>query len=113
MASTPEKDFQNDLEAIRVDVKALSDTVGNLIAEASKAQAAMGKTIKKAAKNAAGDVEEMWDGAVNLGHDAAEATRIAAHAGVSTIDTEIKRNPIYAVLISLGIGFLVGILNRK
>jgi len=30
MASTPEKDFQNDLEAIRVDVKALSDTVGNL-----------------------------------------------------------------------------------
>ena len=100
MASTPEKDFQNDLEAIRVDVKALSDTVGNLIAEASKAQAAMGKTIKKAAKNAAGDVEEMWDGAVNLGQ-------------VSTVEREIKRNPIYAVLISLGIGFLVGILNRK
>ena len=113
MASTPKKDFQNDLEAIRVDLKALSDTVGNLVAEASKAQAAMGKTIKKAAKHVAGDVEEMWDGAVNLGHDTAEATRSAAHAGVSTIETEIKHNPIYAVLISLGIGFLVGILNRK
>ena len=100
MASTPEKDFQNDLEAIRVDMKVLSDTVGNLVAEASKAQAAMGKTITKAAKNAAGDVEEMWDGAVNLGQ-------------VSTVEREIKRNPIYAVLISLGIGFLVGILNRK
>jgi hypothetical protein len=60
MAWTPEKDFQNDLEAIRVDMQALSDTVGNLVAEASNAQAAMGKTTKKAAKNAAGDVEEMW-----------------------------------------------------
>jgi hypothetical protein len=35
------------------------------------------------------------------------------NAGVSTIETEIKRNPIFAVLISLGIGLLVGMLNRK
>ena len=73
----------------------------------------MGKTLKKAAKNAAGDVEEMWDGVVNLGHDAADATRSAAHVGVSTVEREIKRNPLYAVLIALSIGFLVGIFNRK
>ena len=113
MASTPEKDFNDDLEAIRADIKALSDGVGNLVAEASKAQSAIGKAIKKAAKNAVGDVEEMWDGAVSLGHDTAEATRGAAHAGASTIGRQIRRNPISVVLISLGIGILVGILNRK
>lgn len=113
MASTPDKDFQNDLAAIRADIAALSDSVGKLAAEAAKAQAAMAKTMKKAARSAAGDVEDMWDEAVHLGRDTTDATRDAARAVESSIEGQIKRNPVGAVLVALGIGFVVGILGHK
>lgn len=113
MATNPEKDFQADLDTLRGDIASLSDTVGKLAAEAAKAQAAMGKTMKKAAKNAAGDVEEMWDEAVTLGRDTASAAKSAAYAAESTVEAQIKQNPIGAVLVALGIGFVVGILGRK
>ena len=111
--ASPEKDFQNDLEAIRADIAALTDTVGKLASEATKAQAAMAKTMKKAAKNAAGDVEEMWEEAAQLGQDAADAARDAAQVGVSTIEQQIKKNPVGAVMVALGIGFVVGILGHR
>ena len=113
MATTPEKDLQTDLEAIRADIAALSESVGKLANEASKAQAAMAKTVRKAAKGAAGVGEEMWDEAAHLGHDTAEAAADAAHAGMSNLEKQIKQNPVSSVLIALGIGFVVGVIGLK
>jgi ElaB/YqjD/DUF883 family membrane-anchored ribosome-binding protein len=113
MAATPEQEFQKDLDTIRADIAALTDTVGKLATEASKAQAAMAKTARAAGKKAAGIGEEMWDEAMQLGQDTAEAASHAAAAGVSTLEKEIRRNPFTSVLIALGVGFLVGVVGRK
>ena len=61
MATTPEKDFQHDLEALRADIAALTETVGSLATQAVKGEAAASKGMKKAAKNAIGTgSEENW-----------------------------------------------------
>lgn len=113
MSSNPERDFQKDVEAIRADIAALTDTVGKLATEAVKAQAAFGKNMKAAAKSASRVGEEMWEETQQLGADAAEAAGDAAQAGVASLEAQIKRNPMSAVLIALGIGFVVGILGHK
>jgi ElaB/YqjD/DUF883 family membrane-anchored ribosome-binding protein len=113
MVTTPEKDFQKDLEALRADIAALTETVGSLAAQAAKAEAAIARNVRKAAKSAVGTGEEMWDEGVQLGEDAARAAVHGAHAGVSTLEDQIKKNPMNAVLIALGVGFLVGIVGHK
>jgi ElaB/YqjD/DUF883 family membrane-anchored ribosome-binding protein len=110
MATTPEKTFQTDLEAIRSDIGALTENVGKLANEVSKAQAAMAKTVKKAAKASIGIGSKMWDEAADLGHDTAEAVAGAAHSGIYSIEKQIKQNPVRSVLLALGIGFFVGVI---
>jgi ElaB/YqjD/DUF883 family membrane-anchored ribosome-binding protein len=113
MATSPEKDFQHDLEALRADIAALTDTVGKLAAEAVKAQAAFAKDARNAAKAAGRVGEEMWEEAQQLGADSVEAAGDAAQAGIASLESQIKRSPVSAVLIALGIGFVVGILGHK
>ena len=111
MAATPEKNFQTDLEAIRSDIAALTENVGKLASEASKAQAAMAKTIRKAAKASAGIGAKMWDEAADLGHDTAEAVADAAHGGMSSLEKRVKQNPVSSALFALGIGIVVGVIG--
>ncbi len=113
MAANPEKDLQTDIEAIRADIAALTDTVGKLANEAVKAQAAFGKNVKAAAKGATRVGEEMWEETQQLGADAADAATDAAQAGVASLESQIRRNPMSAVLVALGIGFVVGLLGHK
>ena len=113
MATHPEKDLQSDIEAIRADIAALTDTVGKLASEAVKAQAAFTKDAKRAAKAAGRVGEEMWEEAQQLGSNGMDAATDAAHAGVASLEAQIKRSPVSAVLIALGIGFVVGLLGHK
>ena len=52
MATSAETDFQKDIEALRADIAALTDTVGKLATEAVKAKSAIGGNMKTAAKKA-------------------------------------------------------------
>jgi ElaB/YqjD/DUF883 family membrane-anchored ribosome-binding protein len=111
--ANPEKDFQDDISAIRADIAALTDTVGKLAAEASKAQAAFAKDVKKAAKSAGRIGSEAWEEAAQLGADTAEAAGDAAQAGMASLEKQIRQKPFNAVLIALGIGFVVGLLGHR
>jgi ElaB/YqjD/DUF883 family membrane-anchored ribosome-binding protein len=113
MATHPEKDLQTDIEAIRADIAALTDTVGKLASEAVKAQAAFAKDAKKAAKAAGAVGGEMWEEAQQLGADGFDVATDAAHVGMASLENQIKRNPVNAVLIALGVGFLVGLVGHK
>ena len=113
MATHPEKDLQSDVEALRADIAALTDTVGKLASEAVKAQAAFAKDAKKAAKAAGAVGGEMWDETMQLGSDAVDTVGDAAHVGMASLENQIKRNPVNAVLIALGVGFLVGLVGHK
>jgi ElaB/YqjD/DUF883 family membrane-anchored ribosome-binding protein len=111
--ANPEKDFQDDLSAIRADIAALTDTVGKLASEAVKVQAAFAKDAKKAAKAAGKIGEEAWAEAQQLGADGMDAAADAAQAGIATLEGQIKQNPMSSVLIALGVGFLVGIIGSR
>jgi ElaB/YqjD/DUF883 family membrane-anchored ribosome-binding protein len=111
--ATPEKDLQTDIDAIRKDIAALTDTVGKLASEALKAQAAMAKDAKRAARAASHLGEEMWEEAQQLGADTFDAAGDAAQAGMASLESQIKRSPVSAVLIALGIGFVVGLLGGR
>lgn len=111
--ANPEKDFQDDIAALRADIAALTDTVGKLASEALKAQAAFTKDAKKAAKAAGRIGGEAWEEAQQLGADGMDAAADAAQAGIATLEGQIKRNPVSSVLIALGVGFLVGILGSR
>ncbi len=110
---TDERDFHNDVEVLRADMAALTKTVRKLANEATKAQAAIAKTVRRAGKNTLGFGEELWEEAGHLGHDAAGAAQGAAHAGVSSLESEIKRYPLSAIIAALGVGFVFGILRPK
>jgi len=112
-----EKDLQKDLEALRADIAALTETVGRLAKDMADARATMRDTmrdsVKTAAKDAAAAGEEFLNDAMKLGGDAAGAAGDAAHARMASLESEIRRNPISAVLTALGIGFIVGIIGRR
>ena len=113
MNAIPEKEFQKDIEAMRADLAALVNTVSALATRTSKAEAAVSKNVKKTAKEAAGAGEDLLEEGLQLGRDAGKAAMDAPAAGLAMIENEIKRNPLNAVLIALGIGFIAGLLGRK
>jgi ElaB/YqjD/DUF883 family membrane-anchored ribosome-binding protein len=108
-----EKDLQKDLEAIRADIAALTATVGRLAGDMAEVRATMKESVKSAAKDAAEAGEELLSEAMKLGGDTAAAAGDAARASISTMEDEIRRNPISAVLTALGIGFIIGIIGRR
>jgi ElaB/YqjD/DUF883 family membrane-anchored ribosome-binding protein len=107
------KNLQKDLEAIRADIEALGDTIGKLAAEATRTRSRMAADVRRAARTATDAGEDILEETKHLGRDAAEAASDAADLGLSTIEKEIKRSPVGAVLVALGIGFLIGIIGHR
>jgi ElaB/YqjD/DUF883 family membrane-anchored ribosome-binding protein len=101
-----DKDFQKDLDAIRADIAALTETLGRLAKDMTDVRDTVKGSVKGAAKEAAEAGEELLSDAMKLGGD-------AARAGMSSMEAEIKRNPLSAVLTALGIGFIIGIIGRR
>ena|SRR5665213_1082818 len=97
MAATDEKDFHHDVDAIRADISALADTVGKLASE--RINTARGKKTGKRSQRAGDD---MWEGTHELGADVIGA---AEHL--------ITRSPRRAVLVALGVGFVVALLTFR
>ena len=91
----------------------MTDTVGSLALQATRAEADVTKRVKKAAKGAIGTGEDLLEEGVELGHDAARAATSGARAGVSSLEHLIEQNPMNAVLVALGIGLVVGFVGRK
>jgi len=108
-----DKDLQKDLEAIRADIAALTDSIGRLGGDMSDLRATMRQTVNDAAKDAVDAGEEILSEAMKLGSDAADTAADAARATKSSLEAEIKRNPISAVLIALGVGFVIGAIGRR
>jgi ElaB/YqjD/DUF883 family membrane-anchored ribosome-binding protein len=111
MATTRQKNFQSDLEAVRSNIAALSENIGKLADKADKAQAEMTQTVNKAAKASAGIGAKMWGKAADFGHDTTEAVADAAYAGMSNFEKRIKEKPVGSVLLALGIGIIAGVIG--
>jgi ElaB/YqjD/DUF883 family membrane-anchored ribosome-binding protein len=112
MAAT-EKDFNDNLDKIRAEISALTDTVSKLVSDTAGMQAALKKKVNAAAKQATAMGEEFVSDAVDMGNDAIHAATRAAAGAIDNVEGQIARNPMTAVLVALGIGFAVGLVTRK
>lgn len=98
-----------DLERLREDLNAINESVADL----SRAGMSEGRD------RVAAQLDELARRTTQLGNDLNSRGRQAAHqagekAGAMTRDLEeaINRNPITAMLIAMGLGFLIGMSSR-
>jgi ElaB/YqjD/DUF883 family membrane-anchored ribosome-binding protein len=107
------KTVEGDIQALRADIAALAESVGQMISGAGEA--------KQAARNG---VEEGLNGAARAGRDfISDAGKLKSHSvhaageaasdATSLLSGEIKRNPLVAVAAALCVGFIAGIAQRR
>jgi len=100
--STSARDFDavsEQLEVLKRDVAALVDTLGSLV----------GNT----AREGRATVERKADEYIRKGRQQADAAVSQARALEEELEAQIGRNPLTAVLIALGLGFLIGLMSRR
>ena len=113
MAPRSDEELSDHVDRIRADIAALSETVRQLVGDTAGIQATLKQRVSTAAKQAAHASGDILGEAGALGEEAMEAAARGATAAVDSIETQIARNPLTAVLIALGFGFAVGLLSRK
>lgn len=113
MASNADKDLGENLERIRADIAALSETVSQLVSDTAGIQASLRKKVNTAARQAAAAGEDMMNDAVEMGGEAVASVARSATAAVDQVEGQIARNPMTSVLIALGLGFVAGLVSRK
>jgi len=113
MAASADKDLAEHLETIRTDIASLTKAVSQLATDTAGIQASLKQRVSNAAKSAVGAGEEILGGAEKLGGEAMHAAARGATAAVTSVEAQIERNPLTAVLIALGLGVAIGLLSRK
>ncbi|MGC2340859.1 MAG: hypothetical protein WA453_04615 [Methyloceanibacter sp.] len=80
------------------------------------ARQALGKEVDQIAKDLAGlreDLKWLADDVKRLGSHQVEDMQAAAAAALDELVGTVRRNPLAAVGIALGAGFIYGVLTRR
>ncbi len=93
------EELQTQIETLKQDLSAISTTLSNLVR--SGMREGRGKFERKA--------REYKD----MGTEQADAALDEARAYGEALEGRIVQNPFAAVLVALGLGFLVGLLSRR
>ncbi|HVI28933.1 hypothetical protein [Hansschlegelia sp.] len=84
-----------DLETLRKDVATLTETLSTLVSDSAA-------TARSAAREG-----------MNRASAAADDARARAQAAADDLSATIVENPLTAVLVALGLGYVVGALGRS
>lgn len=106
MAASADKDLAEQIDIIRADIASLTKTVSQLVSDTAGIHASLKQRISNAARSAVNEAEK-------LGGEAMHAAARGATAAVTSVEAQIERNPLTAVLIALGLGVAIGLLSRK
>lgn len=91
-----EKNYTDEMDAIRKDVKALRNDLGKLVSALGTDLEAKGEDIKQAAREKINTVREK------------------SKDSLHQIEETIEENPMTSLMAALGIGVLIGVfLNRR
>lgn len=93
------EDLGAQVETLRKDIAAIAGTLRQLVNQETE-------TGKKRIKKRAAQLRER-------GYDAASEVRAQGDAMIDDAQTAISTNPFTAVLVAVGLGFLLGIMSRK
>ena len=113
MATNTEKDMSEHLDKIRADIAALSATVKALASDTAGIQSKIGESLDKRSKQAAAVGGKLAQDAMNMGSDALTAASNQANETLKDIETTVARKPLTALLIALGLGFVLGLFSRR
>ena len=69
--------------------------------------------MSAAARQATGVGERMLNEAGEFGAEALEAAQHQASQAMDSVEGRIRQNPFVSVMIAAGVGFALGLLNRK
>jgi ElaB/YqjD/DUF883 family membrane-anchored ribosome-binding protein len=91
--------LEAQVAALKSDIAAISETLQDLV-----------KTGVRQGRSKAEDTAAYYK---QQGVEQAEAALDSARAYGEALETRIERNPFSAVLVALGLGFLVGLMSRR
>lgn len=112
MASTT-KTLEEDIQALRTDIAALANSISHMGSGAADAKKAARNGFDEGLKDAAGAGRDFVADAAKLKAHSAEAAGEVASDVTSMLSGEVKRNPLIAVAIALGVGYIAGIAQRR
>jgi ElaB/YqjD/DUF883 family membrane-anchored ribosome-binding protein len=107
MTAIEEKDIADQIETIRAEIASLTKKMSLLVSDTAGIRASLARSVTNAAKSAVGFVNE----AEEFGGEALHAAVRGATAAVGGVQQEIERNPLPAVIIAAGFGFICGFLS--
>jgi ElaB/YqjD/DUF883 family membrane-anchored ribosome-binding protein len=93
------EELQAQIETLKEDLAAISATLSNL--------------VRSGVREGRGKVERKARAYKEQGAEQASAALEEAHAYGEALEKKIVQNPFAAVLVALGLGFLVGLMSRR
>lgn len=91
--------LQSQIETLKADLASVSSTLSEL--------------LKASAREGRASAERAAEHYVRQGRQQADAAMKEAHAYGEALEGHITRNPFSAVLVALGLGFLIGLMSRR
>ncbi|HEX9905721.1 MAG TPA: DNA gyrase subunit B [Propylenella sp.] len=101
-----ESDLARDAEALQDQIEALKKDIATI-------SATLADLVKSGLREGRDTVREKADLYRRQGQEQAEAAIEEARAYGEALEARISRNPFSAVLVALGLGFLIGLLSRR
>lgn len=99
--------------SVERNMETLSDQVETLKSELAGISATLSDLVRSGAREGRATVERAADHYVRQGRRQADAAVESARAYGDALEGQITRNPFSAVLVALGLGFLVGLMSRR
>jgi ElaB/YqjD/DUF883 family membrane-anchored ribosome-binding protein len=98
-AASEVESLEAQIEALKSDIAAISTTLSDL--------------VKSGVREGRAKAERTAEHYKQQGKDQAEAAIEGARAYGEALEGHIERNPFSAVLVALGLGFLIGLMSRR
>src|SRR5690349_19005044 len=84
-----------------------------LKAELAQVSTKLSELVKSGVRQGRARAERAAEGYVRQGQEQADAALDTARAYGEALEGQITRNPFTAVLVALGLGYLVGLMGRR
>jgi len=109
-ASDAAKSAGSDLEAIRIDLNNLKDTLSRFMSQASSEVV---KSAREVTSTVTGQVGDMASDLANRSTQLASSAGNQAKTFATELESMARRNPLGALAGAVAIGVLIGIMGRR
>lgn len=101
-----QSDVARDTEALQEQIEALKSDLASITATLTG-------LVKSGVREGRAKVGETAEQYLRQGQDQADAAMESARAYGEALEGQITKNPFTAVLVALGLGYLVGLMSRR